>query len=198
VKEQLEQIKSLFKSLTIFELVLTAVVAVAIGVAFWGWTFVYEIAKPFLKASGLNYLTAGFWIFASVFLSKIVQKPGVAILASVIAAFVESLLTQWGLMSVLWGLLQGVGAEVVFLLFLYRKWDLKVLILAALTSTLASFSLDYVMYDYHARSIQLNLLQIISYGLSSVFFAAYLSHSFANRLTRLGLLDHFLIAKEEI
>jgi energy-coupling factor transport system substrate-specific component len=198
VKQQIDQIISLFKSLTIFEVVLTAVVAVAIGVAFWGWTFVYEMAKPFLKASGLNYLTAGFWIFASIFLSKIVQKPGVAILASVIAAFVESLLTQWGLMSVLWGLLQGVGAEIVFLLFLYRKWDLKVLMLASLASTLASFSLDYVMYDYHARSVRLNLIQMISYALSSLFFAAYLSQSFARRLTRLGLLDQFLIAKEEI
>lgn len=197
MKEQLDQIISLFKSLTIFELVLTTVVAVAIGVAFWGWTFVYEMAKPFLKASGLNYLTAGFWIFASVFLSKIVQKPGVAILASIMAAFVESLLTQWGLMSVLWGLVQGVGAEIVFLLFLYRRWDLKVLILAALTSTLASFSLDYLMYDYQARSLQINLIQIISYGASSVFFAAYLSHTFANRLIRLGLLDQFLIAKTE-
>ena len=115
---------ALFKSLTIFEIVLTTVLAVALGVAFWGWTFVYEIAKPFLKVSGLSYSVAGFWIFASVFLSQIIRKPGIAIIASVIAAFIESLLTHWGIMSVLWGLVQGLGAEVIFFLFFYKKWDL--------------------------------------------------------------------------
>ena len=100
----MNKIIALFKSITIFEMVLTTVVAVALGVSFWGWTFIYEIAKPFLKISGLSYLAAGFWIFASVFLSQIVRKPGIAIIASVIAAFVESLLTHWGIVSVLWNI----------------------------------------------------------------------------------------------
>src|SRR6476619_640995 len=103
MKEAYQNTLSLFKSITIFEIVLTAVVAVALGVAFWGWTFVYEIAKPLLKIYGLSYLSAGFWIFSSVFLSQIGRKPGIALVASIIAAFIESLLTHWGMMSVVWG-----------------------------------------------------------------------------------------------
>ena len=187
---------ALFKSLTIFEIVLTTVVAVALGVAFWGWTFVYEIAKPFLKVYGLGYLTAGFWIFASVFLSQIVRKPGIAIIASIIAAFIESLLTHWGLMSVTWGLVQGLGAEIIFFAFAYKKWDLKVVILATLLSAFLSYSLDFYLYDYRSLSVSFNLIQLISFLLSSLFLAGVFSKIVTKRLVRLGLLDQFLIAKE--
>ncbi|MDD4975239.1 MAG: ECF transporter S component [Bacteriovorax sp.] len=189
------KIIALFKSITIFEIVLTTVVAVALGVSFWGWTFIYEIAKPVLKVSGLSYLVAGFWIFSSVFLSQIVRKPGIALIASIIAAFVESLLTHWGIMSVLWGIVQGLGAEVIFMLFLYRKWDLKVLILASAMSAIFSYALDFSLYDYKNLSLGFNLIQVIFFIVSSVFLAGVLSDLVSKRLLRLGLLDQFLIAK---
>ena len=189
------KISELFKSITIFEMVLTTVVAVALGVSFWGWTFVYEIAKPVLKVSGLSYLVAGFWILASVLLSQIIRKPGIAIIASVIAAFVESLLTHWGIMSVLWGLVQGLGAELIFIFFLYRKWDLKVLILASAMSATLSYSLDFYLYDYKNLSLGFNLTQFISFIVSSIFLAGFFSEILTKRLVKLGLLDQFLIAK---
>lgn len=187
---------ALFKSITIFEVVLTAVVAVALGVAFWGWTFIYEIAKPLLKMYGLSYLTAGFWIFASVFLSQIVRKPGIALIASIIAAFVESLLTHWGLMSVVWGIVQGLGAEIIFLTFAYKKWNLKVLILASVFSAFFSYSLDFALYDYRNLSFSFNMIQLISFLFSASLFAGFLTQVISKRLVRLGLLDQFLIAKE--
>lgn len=192
----MNQTVALFKSITIFEVVLTTVVAVALGVAFWGWTFVYEIAKPLLKIYGLSYLTAGFWIFASVFLSQILRKPGIAIIASIIAAFVESLLTHWGLMSVVWGVVQGLGAEIIFFAFAYKKWDLKVLVLAALLSAFFSYALDFALYDYGNLSFSFNMVQLISFLFSAALLAGWLSAVISRRLVRLGLLDQFLIAKE--
>lgn len=192
----MNQTVALFKSITIFEVVLTTVVAVALGVAFSGWTFVYEIAKPLLKIYGLSYLTAGFWIFASVFLSQILRKPGIAIIASIIAAFVESLLTHWGLMSVVWGVVQGLGAEIIFFAFAYKKWDLKVLVLAALLSAFFSYALDFALYDYGNLSFSFNMVQLISFLFSAALLAGWLSAVISRRLVRLGLLDQFLIAKE--
>ena len=182
-------------TLTIFEIVLTLVLATSLGVAFWGWTFVYDFAKPFLKLSGLSYLVAGFWILASVFIPNIIRKPGIAIAASLMAAFVESLLTHWGLMSLMWGLVQGLGAEIVFFSFSYRKWNLGVLIIAASLSTLFSFALDYFYYSYGTLSFSFNLIQITSYLLSGIIFAGWFSYSLSRRLLRLGLLDQFEIAK---
>jgi energy-coupling factor transport system substrate-specific component len=185
-----------FKSITIFEIVLTLVLAVALGVAFWGWTFVYDLAKPLLKLAGLSYLVAGFWILASVLVPHIIRKPGIAILASIMAAFVESLLTHWGLMSVVWGIVQGFGAEIIFFIFAYKKWNVWVLMLAAALSSVFSYTLDYFLYDYKSLSAGFNFLQLSTFILSSVLFAGVLSFLLGKRLVRLGILDQFLIAKD--
>jgi energy-coupling factor transport system substrate-specific component len=192
----LQRTTTAFKSITIFEIVLTLVLSVALGVAFWGWTFVYDLAKPALKVAGLSYLVAGFWILAAILLPYIVRKPGIAIIASVMAAFIESLLTRWGMMSLLWGLVQGLGAEIIFLIFAYRKWNLAVLILAAALSSVFSYALDYFIYDYGALTLGFNVLQLSTYVISAVFFAGVLSYLLGKRLVRLGILDQFLIAKD--
>ena len=186
-----------FKSITIFEIVLTLVLAVALGVAFWGWTFVYELAKPFLKLSGLSYLVAGFWILASILVPHIVRKPGIALMASIMAAFVESLLTRWGLMAVVWGIVQGLGAEIIFFAFSYRKWNLTVLMLASALSAVLSYTLDFFLYDYKSLSLNFNLLQLGSFVISAVVFAGIMSFLLGKRLVKLGILDQFLIAKDQ-
>lgn len=42
--------------LNIFELGLASLLAVTLGVVFWGWTFVYEFLNPFLSGLGMKYL----------------------------------------------------------------------------------------------------------------------------------------------
>jgi energy-coupling factor transport system substrate-specific component len=186
------------KKFTTFEIVFITVVSVALGVSFWGWTFFYEVTKPILKLYGLNYLTSGFWILASVFLSGIIRKPGVAILASIIAAAVEAVFTQWGMMSVVWGLVQGIGAEIVFLAFMYKRWDVFVLILASIVSSIFSYTLDYFMYGYSSGAISLQITQVASFVVSSIFLSGILAHILIRRLHKIGALNKFLVANESV
>jgi energy-coupling factor transport system substrate-specific component len=184
-------------ALTIFEIVFIAVVSVALGVAFWGWNFIYLLAKPILKLYGVNYLSAGFWILVSVFLSGIIRKPGVAIIASVIAAAVEATVSaQWGIMSLAWGFVQGLGAELIFFIFMYRKWNLTVLILASVVSSFFSYLLDYFLYAYFQLSITLQITQLISFFVSSIFLSGFLADYLIKRLLKIGVLNNFLIAKD--
>lgn len=185
-------IQQLFKNYTIFEMVFICVSSVALGVAFWGWTFAYEITKPALRLIGLNYLAAGFWIFASVFTPMIVRRPFVAIIASVIAAGVEGVITHWGAMALVWGLVQGLGAEMVFAAAGYRKWSLYMVVIAAMMSTTASFILDYFYYGYSQMAIQLQLTQYLSFVVSSTVLAGVLSYVLVERLKNLNLLNRFL------
>lgn len=185
----------LFRSITLQEWITTAVIAAALGVAYWGWTLVYEATKPFLKPFGLKYLTSGLWILGSVFLSDLIRKPGIALFASIVAAFVESLITQWGMSAVIYGVVQGIGAELVFFFFGYKIWSLPVLSLAAAVSAFFSYTYDYLTNDYASLSTGLNLLQVTSFMLSAVVLGAFLSRYLSNRLFKTGLLDNFLIAK---
>lgn len=185
-------IQQLLKNYTIFEMVFICVSSVALGVAFWGWTFAYEITKPALKLVGLNYLAAGFWIFASVFTALIVRRPFVAIIASVIAAGVEGVITHWGAMALVWGLVQGLGAEAVFAATGYRKWNMFTIVAAAMMSATASFVLDYFYYGYAQMAVQLQLTQYLSFVVSSAVLAGYLSFVLVERLKKLNLLNRFL------
>lgn len=185
-------IQQLLKNYTIFEMVFICVSSVALGVAFWGWTFAYEITKPALKLVGLNYLAAGFWIFASVFTPLIVRRPFVAIMASVIAAGVEGVITHWGAMALVWGLVQGLGAEVVFAATGYRKWSLYTVIAASMISASASFVLDYFYYGYAQMALTLQLTQYLSFVISAAVLAGFLSHILFERLKKLNLLNRYL------
>lgn len=186
---------TLTKNITIFETVFTAVVSAALGVMFWGWTFVYDIFKPFLKVLGLNYALAGIWIISAILVASIVRRPGIALLAALIAAFVESLFTHWGLISLSSGFAQGLGAEIIFLLFLYRRWDFPVIVLASLTSASMSYITDYYLYDYARLSKTILMIQYFSFLVSAVFLSAMLSSYIVLRLKKLGVLNRFLIMK---
>ncbi len=189
-------ILSLIKSYSIYEIVFICVLSTVVGVAYWGWTFFHELTSPFLKIIGLKYLSSGFWLFIGLFLPFIIRKPLVAIGASIIAAGVSGFITHWGIMALLWGLVQGLGAELAFFIFGYKKWDFKVLALAALLSASFSYSLDYFYYGYGELVMQLNLTQYISFVLSALLLASYLSYTLARRLNRLHLLNRFLIAEK--
>ena len=186
---------SLAKNTTIFETVFTAVVSSSLGVMFWGWTFVYDILKPFLKVLGLNYAVAGIWVISAILVPSIVRRPGIAIMAALISAFVESLFTHWGLISLSSGLAQGLGAEIIFLLFLYGRWDFPVLVLASIASAGLSYLSDYFFYDYGHLSKGIVAIQFISFLISAVFLSAYLSSYIVKRLKKLGVLNRFLIMK---
>lgn len=185
----------LFRSISLQEWITAAVIAAALGVAYWAWTLVYDLLKPALKPIGLEYLTSGLWILASVFLSDIIRKPGIALFASIIAAAVEGIITQWGMSAIIYGLVQGIGAELVFAFFAYRAWSLPALCVAAGFSAFCSYLYDFVTLDYSSLSLGLNMLQSLSFIASAVFLAAFLSRYLSNRLLKTGLLDNFLIAK---
>lgn len=185
-------IQQLLKNYTIFEMVFICVSSVALGVAFWGWTFAYEVTKPALKLVGLNYLAAGFWIFASVFTPLIVRRPFVAIIASVIAAGVEGVITHWGAMALVWGLVQGLGAEVVFAATGYRKWSFYVVVAASMISATASFVLDYFYYGYSQMALTLQVTQYLSFVISAAVLAGFLSYILVQRLKKLNLLNRYL------
>lgn len=187
-------ISQLFNDINIFEIVFTCVCSVALGVAFWGWTLAYDLTKPFLKILGLNYLMAGFWIFSSVFVSLIVRRPLIAIVASIIAAGVQGVITHWGAMALVWGLVQGLGAETVFFATRYRSWSFKTILLAAATSASFSYLLDYYYYGYYQNAQFIRLTQYISFVISSLVFAGGLSYVIVRRLQKLNLLRRFLSA----
>lgn len=176
----------------VVDIVVASVIAVAVGVVFFVWSAGY---------SGIAVLTAGFpplaglytggWLLAGVLGGLIIRKPGAAIYCEVLAAAVSALLgTQFGLAVLLSGLIQGIGAELVFALFLYRKWNLGVALLAGLSAGLALSIGENILYN-SLWALEWKLLYVVFAAVSGVVIAGLLSWLAVKGLAKTGVLSSF-------
>ncbi|MBT1001434.1 ECF transporter S component [Paenarthrobacter sp. DKR-5] len=176
----------------VVDIVVAAVVAVAVGVIFWIWDQIYvgveAVTAAFPPLSGLY---SGGWLIAGVLGALIIRKPGAAIFCEILAAVVEALLgSQFGVAVLLSGLVQGLGAEVVFAIFRYRRWSLPVALLAGLGSGLALGVSEVLLY-FVEWEFGWQLLYVIFAAVSGVIIAGLLSWLAVRGLARTGALSAF-------
>jgi energy-coupling factor transport system substrate-specific component len=130
------------KGLKLTDVLITIVIAIVFGVIYKLWGPLYNIVKPL--GLHIDQLVYGMWFIAATVAFLIIRKPGVALLAEVAASSGEFLMgSEYGLEVLLYGVLQGLGAELVFLLFLYKRFDMFVVSLAAVGSAIGSLVLDW-------------------------------------------------------
>ncbi|HEV2251425.1 MAG TPA: ECF transporter S component [Candidatus Limnocylindria bacterium] len=130
------------------DIVVAAVIAVAFGVVFWAWNALWAATSPaFAALPASQYLISGVWLVPAVLGGFVIRKPGAGLFCELLAAIVSALIgSQWGLDTVVSGVVQGGGAEIVFLLFRYQQWTLTVAALAATASALAAWVHDMIVY----------------------------------------------------
>lgn len=178
------------------DILITVMIALVFGVIFKLWDSVYSAVKPLFNQAG--QLTYGMWFMAGPFAYLIIRKPGVALLASLAAANVSALLgSAWGLQTVIYGLVQGLAAELIFAGFRYRKAGLVVAGIAGIASAVGSYLVDlvYGYADYETWML------ILKYGLrvvSAFLFAGVFAFYLVRALEATGVTKQIRpVAKEE-
>jgi energy-coupling factor transport system substrate-specific component len=178
----------------VVDIIVAAVVGVAFGVVFYGWDLVYAVpTKPLeLLLPGSQALLYGVWLIPAVLGGLIVRKPGAALFTEVVAATLEALLgAQWGgFQTILQGVVQGLGAEVVFAILLYSSWRLWSAILAGAASG-ASMAINDFINSYAGASIGFKTAYGVSAVISGAIIAGLLSWLLVRALARTGALSRF-------
>jgi energy-coupling factor transport system substrate-specific component len=129
----------------VVDIVVAAVVAVAFGVVFQAWNVVWE-TTTFITPP-LRGAVYGVWMIPAVLVPLIVRRPGAALFGEAVAAAASMLFgAQWGLLTVVYGLVQGAAAELIFAFGLYRRWSLATAIAAGGAAGLAGALLDLAFY----------------------------------------------------
>jgi energy-coupling factor transport system substrate-specific component len=132
------------------ELMAAALIGVAFGVVYWGWSAAYTAITTPGVTSALGPaigLLGGPWIIAGVVGGLVVRRPGAALFAELLAAMVEALIgNEWGWATVIAGGLQGLGVEVALLLFAYRWFGWPVAALGAALGALFEFCYEWNAY----------------------------------------------------
>jgi energy-coupling factor transport system substrate-specific component len=116
----------------IVDIVVASVLGVAFGVLFAAWNnFVWPTISAPLSATPATPLLAGVWLLPAVVGAVIIRKPGAAFYTELLAATVSMFFgSAWGLSVFMSGVWQGLGAELVFAAFAYRRWGLGAALLA--------------------------------------------------------------------
>ncbi len=132
----------------IVDIVTAATIAVAFGVVFWAWSLLWATASPafvaFPPAQGFMY---GVWLMPGVLGALIIRKPGAAVFVELVAATIEALLgSHWGLIVVMYGLLQGLAVEVAFAAGRYRAFGIVRALVAGALAGLTAATLDRFVY----------------------------------------------------
>ena len=177
----------------VVDIVVAAVLAVACGVAFWAWDTGSVVPSTALHAltPGLEGLVGGVWLLAAVLVALVVRKPGAALFAEIVAATVEAILgSTWGANDLLYGLIQGLGAEVIFAIFLYSSWSLVTAMLAGAAAGVCLTVLDIVLY-YPAAGPTFDVVYAVTSIGSGALIAGLLSWLLVRALARTGVLSRF-------
>ncbi|CAN5252804.1 ECF transporter S component [soil metagenome] len=177
----------------VVDIVVASVVGVAVGLVYFGWDQVYSPITAPLEAAlpGLQSITYGIWLVGGVLGALIVRKPGAAIFVEMLAATVEGLLgAKWGLLTLEGGLVQGLGAELVFLVLLYANWRVYAAVLAGAASGLAMAINDLVLW-YAGATQGFAIAYAVCAVVSGAVIAGVGSWLVVRALARTGALSRF-------
>lgn len=184
----------------VIDIVTAAVIGVAAGFLFFVWNLIYSPVSAPLEAAlpGLQALVYGVWLIAAILGAAIIRKPGAAIFTELVAAMVSATLgASWGILTLQSGLIQGLGAELVFLLFFYRNWRPFVLVLAGAAAGLAMAVNDIILW-YPGSKFEFMLIFGIASIVSGAVVAGLGGWALTNALARTGVLSRFEVGRERI
>ena len=182
----------------VVDIVVASVVGVAAGLVFWVWNLAYSPVGAPLEAllPGAQALLYGVWLFAGVLGGLIVRKPGAALFTELVAATVSALVgTQWGVATLLSGLAQGIGAEIVFAIFLYANYRVYVAILAGAGAGVGMAVNDLVTYYVGSSGVFMTVYAICSV-ITGAVIAGLGSWLIVRALARTGALSRFAAGRE--
>jgi energy-coupling factor transport system permease protein len=174
------------------DIVVAAAIAIAFGVVFWAWNQAWAAATPvFVAVPAAQNILYGVWLVPAVLAGLIIRKPGAALFAELVAASVSAILgSQWGLDAVISGALQGLGAEVVFLIVGYRRWTIAVALIAAVGTAIAAWVHDTPLY-YADIGLGPQLVILAFMVASAIVIAGIGSWLLMRSLVQTGVLAQF-------
>jgi energy-coupling factor transport system substrate-specific component len=173
----------------VVDIVVASVLSVAVGVIFWLWSAGYGFIAAFTVAfPPVAGLYGGGWLIAGVIGALVIRKPGAALYCELVAAIVEALLgSSFGFTVLLSGLVQGLGAELVFAAFRYRRFTLPVALLAGALAGVAMGINDSLVYNV-VWDFPWKLVYTVFGAISGAVLAGLLSWLAVRGLARTGAL----------
>ncbi|WP_122942533.1 ECF transporter S component [Brachybacterium sp. EE-P12] len=181
--------------LTLRELVLVVVLGVVFGFLYWVFVQAWNALAIAMGPAGdlSQHLVFGSWLLVAPIAIAILRRPGVGILAEMLAGTIEVVFlgSPAGPLLILSAALQGLGSELPFALTRYRRYGWGVFAASgALGAGLVFFWTAYRMGWYGQDLLTIRLgIQV----LSGIVLGGLLAKVIVRALERTGVLADFAI-----
>lgn len=182
----------------VVDIVVAAVLGVACGLIFFGWNSIGYAGFQTMDAltPGLGGLVAGVWFLAGPLGALIIRKPGAAVMVELLAGFVSMALgNQWGWTTMYSAFAQGLGAELIFLLFAYRRFGPMVAVLAGIGAGVGAWVNEFILGNWE-KTLAFNTIYLVALAISGAVLAGLLSWILMRALARAGALERFAAGRE--
>lgn len=172
----------------VVDIVVASVLGVAGGVVFAAWN---AGSAPLRDAMvpPVSAVVVGVWLFPAVLGALVVRRPGAAVYTELVAATLSALIgNEWGFATVWYGLVEGLGAEIVFAVLLYRRYGLPTSLLAGAGAGITVGLLDSILYYPDVLDTSGRLAYVAIAAVSGVVIAGLGSWAMHRALARTGVL----------
>ncbi|MFT8321980.1 MAG: ECF transporter S component [Bacillus sp. (in: firmicutes)] len=178
------------------EVVLLVVLSVACGVLYLGWSTLWLPISAIVGPVGAEFMF-GIWVIASPIVAYIIRKPGAALIAEVAAAAVELLTgSHFGLSALLIGIFQGIGSEIAFALFRYKKYNVLVLMLSGAFAGAVSMIYAVIAYGFNYYTTGILIATLVIRMISGMLLGGLLGKAIVDILALTGALDQYAIKQQ--
>lgn len=182
------------------DVIMMAIFGVVFAAIYLGVFYVGMALSTALTPSGLSQygfeIIYGVWFMAATLAAYIIRKPGVALVTEILAAVIEMLMgNSGGVTVVLTGFIQGIGAELVFAAFRYKKWNFFTMSLASVASALCIFIYELYYLQYYLVSPKILAGQLVVRFISSIVFSGIICKLAGDGLAKTGVVKSYAIGQ---
>lgn len=171
--------------------------AVYLGVFYFGLGLQTALTPFGLAPFGFEVIY-GIWFMAATIAAFIIRKPGAAFITEVLAGLIELLMgNAGGAIVLLTAAIQGLGCEVGFALFRYRRFDLLSMSIAGICAAIFIFIFELYYLQYYLLAPTLLLGQLSVRFISAFVFAGLISKLACEGLAKTGVLKNYPIGAEQ-
>lgn len=169
----------------------TGFLFVAWNIAGGAWTDAFNALTP-----GLGGFAIGPWLLGGVLGGLIIRKPWAAIFVELVAAIVSAMAgNQWGIAVVYSGIVQGIGAELVFLALRYKRFGIAPAVFSGMGAAAGAFILEFFLGNI-AKTVEFNIIYLVTTQISGAVLAGVLGWLLVRALAATGALDRFAAGRE--
>lgn len=181
--------------LTLREIVMVVVLGVVFGFLYWVFVQAWNLLAIAMGPAGdlAQHVLFGSWLLVAPVALAILRRPGVGVIAEILAAMIEVVFlgSPAGPLLLLSGALQGIGSELPFALTRYRRFGWGVF--AASGALGAGLVFFWTAYRFGWYGQDLLTLRLTVQVLSGIVLGGLLAKVIVRALERTGVLTNFAI-----